>query len=335
MKFSDNLFVSILLLGFMTSLNSCKETNRKEIVSGKIWYDVDDNVINAHGGGFLKYQDSVYWYGQIMRGKTTQPPSIESWNGTRVDAVGISCYVSKDLLNWKYQGNVLPTIIDGSLHDLSTGNVLERPKVIYHEKTEKFVVWLHVDSEDYSKSSVGVAVSDKPTGPFKYLRSFQPNDAMSRDQTLFKDNDGKAYHFYASENNMSMHVSQLTEDYLAPNGLYNRIFINQQRETPVVFKNENLYYAITSGCTGWDSNPAEYAISKSPFGSWEVIGSPCVNDTANNTFDSQGTFVLEFDDNYIFMADRWNRTDLEKSTYVWLPMKIDDKSVEIEWKDRW
>jgi hypothetical protein len=43
------------------------------------------------------------------------------------------------------------------------------------------------------------------------------------------------------------------------------------------------------------------------------------------TFFSQGTFVLPLaglPGSFIFMADRWNPSDLRDSRYVWLPLKV-------------
>ena len=68
-------------------------------------------------------------------------------------------------------------------------------EVVYNKKTGKFVMWVHVESADYSKACAGVAVSDSPVGPFVYQGSFRPNNAMSRDQTVFVDDDGRAYQF--------------------------------------------------------------------------------------------------------------------------------------------
>jgi hypothetical protein len=35
------------------------------------------------------------------------------------------------------------------------------------------------------------------------------------------------------------------------------------------------------------------------------------------------------------MFDRWNKTDLEDSRYIWLPLKFEDDKMVIEWKDKW
>lgn len=93
-------------------------------------------------------------------------------------------------------------------------------------------MWAHVESADYSKACAGVAVSDSPTGEFTYLGSFRPNNAMSRDQTVFVDDDGRAYHFYSSENNATLYISELTDDYQRPSGRYTRNFVKESREAP-------------------------------------------------------------------------------------------------------
>ena len=189
---------------------------------GEVWKDTDGNPINAHGGGLLYHEGTYYWYGEYKKGKTILP-EWATWECYRTDVTGVGCYSSRDLLNWKFEGIVLPAVKDDPNHDLHPSKVLERPKVIYNKKTGKFVMWAHVESADYSKACAGVAVSDSPAGPFTYLGSFRPNDAMSRDQTVFVDDDGRAYQFYSSENNETMYISLLTDDYLKPSGRFTKI----------------------------------------------------------------------------------------------------------------
>ena len=38
---------------------------------------------------------------------------------------------------------------------------------------------------------------------------------MSRDMTLFVDGDGTAYHIYSSEENLTLHIAELSDDYLS------------------------------------------------------------------------------------------------------------------------
>jgi len=305
---------------------------------GKIWNDTKGKPINAHGGGILYHNGTYYWFGEIKKGNTWRVPYIISWECYRTNAGGISCYSSKNLLDWKYEGVALkPNLLDSS-SDLHISKVIERPKVIYNEKTKKFVMWMHIDSEDYSYACAGVATSNKPTGPYKYFYSMQPNNHMSRDMTLFKDDDGKAYHIYSSEENSTLHIGLLSDDYLTPSGKFIRIMENNYREAPAMFKHNSKYYLITSGCTGWDSNQANYAVSDSVMGQWEVVGNPCLGEGADKTFQSQSTYILPVkgkDGAFIFMADRWNKTNLEDSRYIWLPLKFNGDKPVIEWVDSW
>jgi hypothetical protein len=67
-------------------------------------------------------------------------------------------------------------------------------------------------------------------------------------------------------------------------------------------------------------------------GPWQEFKNPCIGEEAETTFQSQSTFVLPVkgkSDQYIFMADRWNKLDLENSKYVWLPLSIKNGKVEI------
>ena len=340
-----NLFVILLLTTF---LFSCSSQSKKQveksipslnsIKSGEVWYDTDGNPINAHGGGILFHDGTYYWYGESKGDSTYWNPNVPNWECYRTEAGGVSCYSSKDLYNWKFEGIVLEPDMENPVSELHYSHVLERPKVIYNEKTKKFVMWLHVDSDDYSKAAAGVAVSDTPTGKYTYLGSMWPNGQMSRDMTLFKDDDGKAYHLYSSENNATMYISLLTDDYLQPSGQFTRNFIDQSREAPAIFKRNGKYYLISSGCTGWSPNRAEYAIADSVLGPWTVVGDPCVGENAEITFYSQSTFVLPVqgkNDAYIALFDRWNKTDLIDSRYVWLPVTFDGEKISIEWNSEW
>lgn len=294
---------------------------------GRIWLDTDGHPIQAHGGGILydKKSRMYYWYGEYKDG----PTYLSHKKGAaRVDIIGVGCYSSKDLWTWKNEGIVLLAEQSNEAHDLHISNVLERPKVIYNENTGKYVMWMHIDDANYTKASVGVAVSDYPTGPFNYLYSKQPHGFESRDMTIFKDDDNIAYLIYSSEDNSELHIGPLTEDYLDVKHLMIRILIGQHREAPALFKHKGTYYMITSGCTGWAPNEALAHAAESVLGPWETLGNPCIGANKifrQTTFFAQSTFVLpiaELPGYYIFMADRWNPADLRDSRYVWLPMSV-------------
>ena len=326
-----------ILFTLMLILSPLSAFSQKEIVQGTQWLDTAGNPINAHGGGILYHDGKYYWYGEYKKGETILP-DWATWECYRTDVTGVSCYSSPDMLNWTFEGIVLPAVTDDPDHDLHTSKVLERPKVVYNIKTGKFVMWAHVESADYSKAAAGVAVSDSTTGPFKYLGSFRPNDAMSRDQTIFVDDDGKAYQFASSENNATLYINELTDDYLRPTGKFTRNFIGESREVPAVFKHDGKYYLLSSGCTGWDPNQAELAVADSIMGEWKTIGDPCTGNDADKTFYAQSTYVQPVygkKDLVIAMFDRWNKTDLENSRYVWLPLNFDNGKITIPWIEKW
>ena len=117
---------------------------RRTFTPGEVWLDSDGSPIQAHGGGILYDKGTYYCYGE-HRGGTT------SGNGlgvARVNVIGVSCYSSQDLYTWKYEGLALPAVQDNPAHDLHPSKVVERPKVIFNEKTRKYVMGLHIDTSE-------------------------------------------------------------------------------------------------------------------------------------------------------------------------------------------
>ncbi len=289
---------------------------------------------------------------------------------------GVCCYSSTDLYHWKYEGTALAT---GSTPEKTRNTgVLERPKVIYNSKTGKYVMWMHLDADGYTMSEAGVAVSGSPTGPFEFIRSFRPvkfdygyhsmdggNEALSpedserlqkigekdrgntfRDMNLFADDDGSGYVIYSSENNSSIYIVKLSDDYtdvarpLTEGITWARAIINQKREAPAPFKYKGRYYMITSGLTGWAANAASYHTADHILGPWTSHENPCRGPEAGITFGSQSTFVLPApgkpEGSFIFMADIWDADKLENSRLFWQPFFIrKDGSFIIENLDRW
>lgn len=337
---------------------------------GQFWYDNQQQLINAHGGGILFYDNTYYWFGEYKSDTTSAAMD------------GVSCYTSQDLYHWNYQGIALCVSKDTN-SDIATGCILERPKVIYNKATHLFVMYFHLElrGQGYSSARIGVAISQQPTGPYTFLRSYRPNPnilplnlttttsfqsvdsyqwwtpewekavrdglylmrdlpsgQMSRDMTLFVDDNDKAYHIYASEENLTLHIAELSDDYLSHNGNYIRIEAGGHNEAPAIFKKEGKYFMITSGCTGWEPNAARLLTADSIMGSWHYINNPCIGDDADLTFHSQSTYILPVQgkhDAFIFMADRWKPECHTQSTYIWLPIHFRQGLPYLEWKDQW
>ena len=172
----------------------------------------------------------------------------------------------------------------------------------------------------------------------RIIRRDYPGGQMSRDMTIFVDDNGKAYHIYSSEGNITLHIAELTPDYTGHTGKYVRAFINRYMEAPAICKHKGKYYLIASGCTGWAPNAARSAVAKNIAGPWMELKNPCVGPKAGITFGGQSTFILPVQGKpgkFIFMADIWRPKNAIAGRYLWLPMKWEGDQIILEWKDEW
>ena len=78
--------------------------------NGQIWYDTEGNDIQAHGGCIIKHADTYYWYGEHKGGETKVTHLVSGAEVARVDVIGVSCYSSKNLRDWKYEGLALEAV---------------------------------------------------------------------------------------------------------------------------------------------------------------------------------------------------------------------------------
>ena len=346
----------------------------KMIRSGELWPDNEGNHINAHGGGVLHFGNKYYWFGEHKSATTSSA------------LVGVTCYSSTDLCNWTNEGVAL-SVSDDPASDIVKGCIIERPKVIYNNKTKKFVMWFHLELKDkgYAAARAAVAVSDQATGPYQFIGSFRANPGvypfdmpqelknkqlkledykewwtpkwyeavnnglfiqrdlaggqMSRDMTLFVDEDGKAYHIYSSEENLTLHIAEMNDAYLGYTGKYMRVAPAGHNEAPAIFKKDGMYWMITSGCTGWAPNEARMFSAPSIWGPWTKHPNPCTGENAKITYGGQSTYILTLQgepNKYIFMADIWRPKNPIDARYIWLPVQFDDKGVPfLKWIDEW
>ncbi|WP_197494067.1 glycoside hydrolase family 43 protein [Lewinella sp. 4G2] len=365
----------------MAGLFSCNQKKtapreaQKTIKPGaERWLDTDGQHINAHGGGIYIEDDTYYWFGEHK---------IAGEEGNRA-MVGVQVYSSKNLTEWTNEGVALAVHGD-TKSMLQKGSTIERPKVIYNDKTGKYVMWFHheLKGKGYEAALAGVATADKVTGPYTYLTSRRLHPGvypknftleqqqlaatalkdtslkrpelgrvgaylvrdyeggqMSRDMTLFKDADGTAYHITASEENQTLHVSELTDDFTKVTDNYVRILPGKRNEAPAVFKKDSTYYLISSGLTGWKPNPARSAKAPTIFGPWEELGNPVrgSEEDLKKTFRSQSTYVIPVlgkQNAFIFMGDRWAPKNPIDGTYVWLPIKFEEENPTLRWLPEW
>ena len=375
MRIDYYLILAALIL-FNTPVNSQPKQGKDSVITisqetfdnfspGAVWPDNNGKHINAHGGGMLIFKKKYYWFGEHK---------VEGELGNSAQ-VGVHCYSSSDLYNWKDEGIAL-SVSDDKNSDIAKGCVLERPKVVYNKKTKKFVMWFHLEllGKGYSTARAGVAIADNVSGPYTFVKSYRPNAGqlpyyasgtpesekincvkpanksdgyfcrdmpegqMARDMTVFVDDDGKAYHVFSSEENNTLHIAQLTDDYTAHNGKLVRVYIGNQTEAPAIFKRKGIYYMIGSGCTGWAPNAARWFTATSMWGPWSYRGNPCMGDNGNITYGGQSTYVLPVlgkKNAFIFMADKWMPKNAIDGRYLWLPIMFRKDDIEIKWADKW
>ncbi len=274
------------------------------ITPGAVWLDDRDRHIQAHGGGILKVGGTYYWFGED---RAEDNPSGDRY---------VSCYSSKDLLRWKFRRRQSFTPIDG------LGEVVERPKVYHNRKTGKFVMYVHIDDRSYRAARVGVAVSDKVDGEYKFVRSFRPLGKESRDIGQFVDDDGTAYLVFEDRPSRGFHIAKLSDDYL--DVVEDTAFINAPLEGGAVVHYDGLYYAIGSALTGWDPNPNKYATATSLKGPWSEFRD--IAPPATRTYGSQSTLMLKVvgskTTSVIYMGDMWRPRTHWDGRYLWMPLEI-------------
>lgn len=377
---------------------------RTQFLPDQTWPDDTGVHINAHGGGVMFHEGTYYWFGEHkITGETAE--------------VGVHCYSSTDLYNWKDEGVAL-AMVDDPQSDITKGCILERPKVIYNAATKKFVMWFHLELKGKARRAArsGVAVANRATGPYTFLGSARldvgtwpmnvteeqkagfteaqkligttfsggPNPEvpkhnllardftlgqMAKDMTLFVDDDGKAYHVFASEENSTLHISQLTDDYLSHSGKWVRVFEHRWNEAPALCKYNGRYWMISSDCTGWDPNTARLAVADYIWGPWKELGNPLIEAVPigdvvkltlpqwkelgypsvggsprkytlgpEKTFGGQSTCILPVNGRpgaFIAMFDIWRPKNAITGGYVWLPMKFEKDRFTITWCDAW
>ena len=112
---------------------------------------------------------------------------------------GFRTYSSDDMVSWNDEG----LIYQGALPDSWTVDCFWAPEV--YERNGKYYLffsanWKENPTNELEKFRIGVAVSDKPTGPFKEMYNqpiFDPGYPIIDANLYFDDNNGKVYMYYS------------------------------------------------------------------------------------------------------------------------------------------
>ena len=182
---------------------------------------------------------------------------------------------STDMVNWTKK--VAMRVSDFAWADANAwaGQVVKKGAKYY---------WFVPVQERGGGMTIGVAVGDSPTGPFRDAigkplinDAFEMSNAGFRtpsdtpftiDPTVLVDDDGQAYLHYGGFSRMM--VAKLSDDMLSIEGKLQEITPRGFFEAPYLLKHKGTYYEIYAAGT----NPAtiDYATSDSPMGPWKYGG---------------------------------------------------------------
>ena len=354
---------------------NCQDLNHS-FKPGQIWPDNEGRHINAHGGGIIYYNSRYYWFGEYRSPRSAKDKSqygVSCYSSTDLlnwKNDGLALKVINDTTSLLNPGCVIerPKVLfnkktgkfvmwfhhelkgqgyNAALTGVAVSDNITGPYKYIRSLRPDAGLWPVNFPEEYKKT--GPNDNNLKTGSEEWKaavkkglivrRDFEGGQ-MARDMTLFVDKDGKAYHIHSSEENMTLHFAELTDDYLNFTGKYVRVLTGESNEAPALFYYKGRYFLMTSGTTGWNPNAARLAVAKNIFGEWKSIGNPCrgTEDENKITFGSQSTQILQVQgtkNEFIYMRDRWIPDNLADSRHIWLPVEWENGYPVIRWYPNW
>ena len=200
------------------------------------------------------------------------------------EQVFLDAFSSPDLVTWTKHSRVLETNNVAWAH-----RAMWAPAIV--AKGGRYFLFFGANDiqNDQELGGIGVAVAEKPEGPFKdYLG--KPlvdkfyNGAQPIDQFVFQDRDGQYYLIYGGWRHCN--IARLQEDFrgfkpFADGTTFKEITPKGYVEGSVMFVRQGKYYFMWSegGWTGPNYSVA-YAMADSPLGPFERIGKILQQDPA-------------------------------------------------------
>lgn len=291
------------------------------ITNDRFWYAADSIPIYSQGGGVFRFTDPAtggkryYWYGvryreaeQYLKNSTVTPETVTFQS--------VTCYSSTDLVNWRFEGDVLDRD-ELSLNVGGRSTWVGRMGVAYVKEAGKYALFIQ-HAAPSSESSVLIALSDTPTGKYKWHNWFSMKEMIGThntgDQTVFTDEDtGKSYLVYSyGRGRNRIYLSEIgVRDGRVCLLDCKQIYRGAGREGNCMFKYRGKYYVCASDLYGWDSSHAYYLVSENihgpylPTDSMEVMDG-CITDYAHVT--QTGFFVTvrgSKQETVVYCGDRW------------------------------
>jgi len=248
--------------------------------------DVHGRVIDCHDGCLERFGDRYYLYGTRYGDTDGFTP-----------ANAYVCYSSTDLERWTPHGEILDRPLPG---------VGYRPYVKRHPDG-RYVLWFNWYPVLW-EGQYGVAVADKPGGPFSVV---EPNAVVDGerpgDHSLFVDDDGRAYLiFTVIGEGHRVHVERLNPDWTGSTGKMSDRFGPGQEATAMV-KRDGWHYALFGNtcCFCPEGAGVEVHRSRDPLGPFEFVGDINRDPAGCVIVPGQQTHVATLGDRLVWMADLW------------------------------
>lgn len=366
---SDNSDIATVLNGAVTAVNEgtavltaktedgaysakCTVTVKKSdntITNDTFYKDTDGNLIYSQGGGIYKFGDKYYWYGCKYAEAPVYAANPENGAAGNASFEAFTCYSSTDLVNWKFEGYPMTRETDG----MKEAGWVGRMGVAYNSNTKKYVL--------ISQYAPGMmfATSDKPEGPYKFEHIVSDVDYFTNgttgDQTVFQDDDGKAYIICSSTSGREyLYVAPLREsDFLDVDAdnvkeiYYDELgeYTDEQGNIAVkdkkgvegnsMFKYNGNYYFTGSDLYGWNSSRVYVMQSDDILGDYNKdTGLPYIMPGAANSYahNSQAGFYMTLhgseQDLVIYCGDRWSDFAGNGIGYnQWIPITMDENNI--------
>lgn len=229
--------------------------------------------------------DDTYWIYptvSMLHGEDTLTYRKEARRKTRAinpdynQQTHLDAFSSKDLVHWTKHPSVL------SIENVKWVEYAMWAPSIIRANGKYYLFFGGNDIQsDNEYGGIGVAVADRPEGPFKDalgkpLISKFVNGAQPIDQFVFRDDDGQYYMYYGGWRHCN--VVRMKDDLLSlkpfDNGEYYReVTPENYVEGPFMMKRNGKYYFMWSeGGWGGPDYSVAYAIADSPTGPFKRIG---------------------------------------------------------------
>lgn len=197
--------------------------------------------------------------------------------------VFFDAFSSTDLVHWNKHEHILDT------QNVKWAKKAMWAPAIVHKDNKYYFFFSANDVHENEVGGIGVAVADKPEGPFtdylgKPLIEEIKNGAQPIDQFVFKDKDGQYYIIYGGWGHCN--IAKLKNDFTGlqqfnDGTTYKEITPKGYVEGPIMFMHNNKYYFMWSeGGWGGPDYRVAYAIADSPFGPFQRIGAVLQQDAS-------------------------------------------------------